>query len=926
MRRLISALTVAAGIPVFLVVPVVSLPGGHPHAVTPAVETLAVPPSAGSPGAGPHGAGPHRVLAHAERPHAHPFELVGATWRTGSLDPGAAVVQVRVHQRTGWSDWTALAPQDGGADGGSADAVRAARLHRATQAADPVWVGDSDGVQARVVGVPGEHGKAPGDLHVVLVDGGSSPADAHPQPAATLGGSVAAAAAPQPTIYSRADWGADENMRRSACPSGPDYSPTIKMGFIHHTDSPNGYSRAQVPAMIRSMYAYHVRSNGWCDIGYNFLVDRFGRIWEGRYGGITKAVIGAHTGGFNTDTFGASLIGNFTKVAPSAAMLGGVEQLFAWKLARYYRDPTRTATLVAGSFSGSRYRTGSDVTFRAVSGHRDADFTTCPGNDAYADLTSIRTQVRSLMGAGFVGPTAEPTSTPMGGAPVTVSSKVLGAQSWQLTVTDSAGGPVTVIEGAATRSTGVSAAWDLTDDEGAAVLPGTYNLRLTGTDADGHAARPWQTSVTVTPPVTLAVPGQVSLGQPVKAHGRGVPGHLVAVTAQGPAGTQSLGPFTVDEAGKWSAGTSVVNADGDLTWTAADQAVPDYVRTRTTQVGPTVLDPTDTTSYVNRGSALDVRGSALPGVTVSLTTQPDGGAATAGPDIVVGTDGSWSTSFVPVKRTTYWVTDSRGLESVRAVAVPVDNPTASAPTTGYADRRVPVEGNAGRAPVTVTLAARPAGGTWTAVTSAKAARDGHYALHLPLDAPAGSAVTWRISTRFGSAVTGRVSVLPVFAPTATGPARTRWNVARTVTGTAVPGDRVSVWAAPAGSSSWTVVARTRAAGDTTWSVPVRFARDTDWQVRSPSGRSAVTRTVVVPSITAPATSTARQRIAIAGLAIPGTAVTLFRQSAAGTWAVVRTVTADAAGRWSVPRRLRSTASFRAESHGQSSRTITVVVA
>src|SRR3954452_3536249 len=111
-RRLISALTVAAGIPAFLAVPVLSLPGVHPHAVAPAVESVAVPAAQG----------PHHVLAHVERPRAHPFELVGATWRTGTLDPGAAVVQVRVHQPDGWSSWASLAPQDGGADGGSADA------------------------------------------------------------------------------------------------------------------------------------------------------------------------------------------------------------------------------------------------------------------------------------------------------------------------------------------------------------------------------------------------------------------------------------------------------------------------------------------------------------------------------------------------------------------------------------------------------------------------------------------------------------------------------------------------------------------------------------------------------------------------------------------------------------------------------------
>jgi hypothetical protein len=890
-----------------------------------AVTTVAVPPSAGQP----HD-GRRRVLAHVERSHSRPFELVGATWRRGTLDPGAAVVQVRVRQGGSWSGWTALAPQDGGADGGSADARRAARVQTATQSADPVWVGDSDGVEARVVGVSAAAARVPDDLHLVLVDGGSSPADAHPEPSAPLGGDVAAAAAARPTIYSRADWGADENLRRSACPGGPDYSPTIRIGFIHHTDSPNGYSRSQVPAMIRSMYAYHVRSNGWCDIGYNFLVDRFGRIWEGRYGGISKPVIGAHTGGFNYDSFGASLIGNFTSVTPSKAMLSGVEQLFAWKMGRYYLDPTRNAKLVAGSFSGSRYREGSTVTFKAVSGHRDADFTSCPGTDAYSTLPGVRTEVRSLMGAGFVAPSATPASVPMGGDPVAVSSKVLRRQSWQLTVTDAAGGPITVIEGEATRSSGIAASWDLRDDEGAAVLPGVYNLQLTGADSAGRSARPWSTTVTVTPPVTLAVPRQVSLHEQVKAHGRGIPGHVVSVTAAGPNGTQQLGPFTVGSGGKWSAGTTLVPADGDLSWTATDQAVPTYVRSRTTQVGPTILEPSDPTTYVPRGSEVALSGTALPDSdsTVTVMTQPDGATTpTAGTSVAVAADGSWSTSFVPVTRTTYWVTDGRGLESARAVAVPVDDPTASAPDSGYAERQVVVRGNAGKAPLGVTLQARPAGGTWSTVDSAKAASTGRFSLSLPLDVAAGSRVAWRVATRFGRTATGQVAVLPVFAPTATGPARTRWNAARTLTGTAVPGDSVSVWTAPAGSGTWTRLARTRAAADTGWSVPVRYTRDTDWQVRSAAGRTATSRTVVVPSIAAPATAGSGDRVTISGRGIPGSTVTVLTQrDPTAEWTATRTATVDSAGRWSVQRRLRHTASFRAVSHGQTSRTILVVVA
>ncbi len=116
----------------------------------------------------------------------------------------------------------------------------------------------------------------------------------------------------QPVILTRAQWGADESIRTRL----PSYSSTIKAGFVHHTVNANSYSVADVPAVMRGIYAYHVKSNGWSDIGYNFLIDRFGRTWEGRYGGITRAVIGAHTGGFNTDTFAASLLGTYSTTAP----------------------------------------------------------------------------------------------------------------------------------------------------------------------------------------------------------------------------------------------------------------------------------------------------------------------------------------------------------------------------------------------------------------------------------------------------------------------------------------------------------------------------------------------------------------------------------------------------------------------------------
>jgi hypothetical protein len=240
-------------------------------------------------------------------------------------------------------------------------------------------------------------------LSLTLVDPGASSADAHVGPATPLGGAVATAAASQPSILTRASWGADESLRRNQCPEGPDYNSTIKIGFVHHTDTPNGYSSSDVPSILRGIYAYHVKGNGWCDIGYNYLVDRFGRIWEGRYGGITRAVVGAHTGGFNTDSFGTSAIGTYTSTAAPSAMVSAFDRLFAWKLGRYHRDPTSTDVLVSAGGGTDKWPKGQRVRFNVMAGHRDAGATSCPGNALYNRLPSMRTATRSLMGVIFPG-------------------------------------------------------------------------------------------------------------------------------------------------------------------------------------------------------------------------------------------------------------------------------------------------------------------------------------------------------------------------------------------------------------------------------------------------------------------------------------------------------------------------------------------
>ncbi|HEY5248566.1 MAG TPA: N-acetylmuramoyl-L-alanine amidase, partial [Dermatophilaceae bacterium] len=139
------------------------------------------------------------------------------------------------------------------------------------------------------------------------------------------------------------------------------------------------------PAMIRGMYAYHTQSLGWSDIGYNFLVDRFGRIWEGRYGGATRAVVGAQTLNFNAVSMGVSGIGNFDVAGVPQAMTNAFKRIFAWKFSLAKIPATGTVRV-------------NGKVLQRVSGHRNAFQTACPGRFLYARVPEIRAGTAAIMG------------------------------------------------------------------------------------------------------------------------------------------------------------------------------------------------------------------------------------------------------------------------------------------------------------------------------------------------------------------------------------------------------------------------------------------------------------------------------------------------------------------------------------------------
>jgi len=313
-------------------------------------------------------------------------ESLGALW-DGAV---TGTVEVRAHTAAGWSGWEAMEGNPAeGPDDNSPE-------HHTTTGAGPIWVGHgTDLVQVQVTA---------GSLRNLRLDA------MHVALPATVAATVSAAAhaagtSPgEPAIISRAAWGADESWRSANPGCGtPAYASSVRNAIIHHTDNANAYSPADSAAMVQAIYHFHVFTNGWCDVGYNFLVDRYGQIFEGRAGGITSAVIGAHAGGFNTGSTGVALIGEFSDAAPTPAMYTALHHLLAWKLALSGVQPSGKVTVVAGEFAESRYPAGTPVTLWTISAHRDVDQTACPGDLAYSEVASLRTDVQRDMAAA-VGP------------------------------------------------------------------------------------------------------------------------------------------------------------------------------------------------------------------------------------------------------------------------------------------------------------------------------------------------------------------------------------------------------------------------------------------------------------------------------------------------------------------------------------------
>jgi hypothetical protein len=267
--------------------------------------------------------------------------------------------------------------EEGGPDPGTAEDGSA---HRGSTY---VWTGEARGLRfsmdvpkgavggtLRVLfitcsGTAGGPGTGPREVGPVAVGGSGGP----------FGPTAAEALTRRPRIITRAQWGADPTLMNCT----PLMADFLDMGFVHHTAGSNSYTQAQADDVVRGIYAYHTNGRGWCDIAYNFLVDRFGNVFEGRSGGVTKDVIGAAQAGFNTGAFSVSVMGNFDQVRPPAPAVHALERLLAWRLDVGHVNPSAQTVMISGGGRTTRYPAGTKVRLRTISGHRDTGLTACPG-------------------------------------------------------------------------------------------------------------------------------------------------------------------------------------------------------------------------------------------------------------------------------------------------------------------------------------------------------------------------------------------------------------------------------------------------------------------------------------------------------------------------------------------------------------------
>jgi len=398
------------------------------------------------------------------------FDLVAFHWQ------GRGHVLFKTRSQAGsWSGWRRADPEaEDLPDPGSAEARGRPDWHLG----NPYWVGPSDRVAYRLVG----------DVRRLRAWYVWSPVTHRPVRRLSMAGS--------PQIVPRAEWDANEAIKRAP----PRYAKGVYFAIVHHTAGTNAYGPAASAAIVRGIELYHVRGNHWNDIGYNFLVDRYGQVFEGRAGGIDRNVIGAQAEGFNAGSVGVAVIGNYQSATVSPATDRSLAKLLAWRLDVAHVDPLSTLTWISGG--NPKYKRGTSVTLRAISGHRDTGFTSCPGTRLYARLPSLAREVAAIGLPKLYAPVVRGS---LGGS-VQFSARLSRAGGWTVTVRDKAGAVV-----ARGTGRGINVAWIWNS---AGRSNGVYTWTMEG----GPETRPAQGTIgraPSPPPPPAAILSGLSVDPPV---------------------------------------------------------------------------------------------------------------------------------------------------------------------------------------------------------------------------------------------------------------------------------------------------------------------------------------------------------------------------------------------------------------------------
>jgi N-acetylmuramoyl-L-alanine amidase len=374
------------------------------------------------------------VLAQRATPQ---FHLVGLHWR------GPGSVSFRTLDANAWSGWQdAVVHELADPDEASLDGWNLGT---------PVWTGGSEAIQLRVRG----------EVQALRAHYVNSPVE----PNAARQPAVAA----QPFILPRSSWGANEAIVRAQ----PSYADRLRFAVVHHTAGENPASPQESAAILRGIQEYHVNGNGWNDIGYNFLLDGFGQIFEGRGGGIDQNVVGAHALGFNTGSVGVAVLGNFETQVPADGVHTALVQLLTWRLDLGHVDPIASPTVTSSS--------GATRVIRAISGHRDVGSTACPGANLYPLLDGIAQEVAASGLPKLYDPLVEPVSDRI----FRFTARLSDARPYAIAVTSPDGlavaqtagvGPTVDWTWDATLATDGSYSWRI--DAGAEVTPAAGTLAL----------------------------------------------------------------------------------------------------------------------------------------------------------------------------------------------------------------------------------------------------------------------------------------------------------------------------------------------------------------------------------------------------------------------------------------------------------------